>query len=789
MEVTPVDLHKPEENHEESSAPTETPAVGEASEDKSEVESVGVVDTELSVSKAASEAENDEEDDYEPYEPEVGVPEDPKTEEEPKAPEISDPQPELTEPEEEYTNTVEPDTEAETVSTPVAKETQHESEEDEYDPEAANDVEPAPRLPVETEPKPPSLPQVPVTKAALPPKPPTQKPLDAPPDLKEAYEAIMQSDVVKDPLFTQLSAEEQMKVIQRLLEEKNIKLPTNPAHDPDMNYDQVYSYNKPFKTIKDPIPLVPIGKYCRRPNITRAMSSAERNEYEKFLSKEAQITTRDMDSLPDNLRLFIGNLPANTITKEDLYRIFSQYGEIVQISIKAGYGFVQYRTDEACAESIKGETDVPLHNKYMRLATSNTKKNRSAALRGRERSGDDEAPAGKRRKGTDCQLLRNEETSDTLFEEAEAALKGANLTWTVADATGKDVQDEIREAAYLGVIGVVHVKHAVVDLQSFEETPDGGIKFDEYVDVDLETALGVLNKAKESRPKHEEHTREQPRETRETRDQRDGYRDDRRSERRGDRYRGSAYSSRDRGHDSYNNKGQNWQQDRDWRQSSRNQWQGPESRGYDSYRGNNQPYGGPQGYNQDFGQQRGYNQGYPPQNAGYGPPGSQGPPGPPGLPQIPQIPQGPPQGPPQGYPPQGYPPQGYPQGNFQGYPGGQSMPPMSQGPPPQGQPGYQGGFNGQKADPALLQTLQNLDPATMQNMISLLQQNKVGSPQMAQQQPGYGPQGHMPPANQVSSMLSSLQNNQNQNYNGNQQQQQPQGQSSALMDMLARLGK
>ncbi|SGZ48435.1 CIC11C00000004496 [Sungouiella intermedia] len=83
----------------------------------------------------------------------------------------------------------------------------------------------------------------------------------------------------------------------------------------------------------------------------------------------------------------------------------------------------------------------------------------------------------------------------------------------------------------------------------------------------------------------------------------------------------------------------------------------------------------------------------------------------------------------------------------------------------------------------------------MQNVISLLQQNKGPSPQMSQAQPNFSGYGQNPPppppsqnvAQPINSLLSSLQSNQN-NYNGNQQQP-GQNPSSALMDMLARLGK
>ncbi|ODV59044.1 Nab3 Rrm Ucuu complex, partial [Ascoidea rubescens DSM 1968] len=69
-------------------------------------------------------------------------------------------------------------------------------------------------------------------------------------------------------------------------------------------------------------------------------------------------------------RLFIGNLPVNSITKQNMWRIFKQYGDVIQISIKPGYGFCQFRTIEQCNSAIEGEKNVPLYGKIMHLEAS-----------------------------------------------------------------------------------------------------------------------------------------------------------------------------------------------------------------------------------------------------------------------------------------------------------------------------------------------------------------------------------------------------------------------------------
>ncbi|SGZ48433.1 CIC11C00000005453 [Sungouiella intermedia] len=660
MEVTPITLHGANSEASHDSPPHDSPELKNSAqvvvdltveEKEAEVSKSTKVEIEDATPGNDSEVTKDEEDDYQPF-----VPSEASQGEESTSAEASQHRSELADPADtQDTQDTQDSHEAADISelassskeqltqeTSAQNDESNSGDEDEYDPETARE-EGENNLPTLPPPPPPHpqedafsdshaarLPSISVKSIGLPPKPPTLQPQDSATKFKEAYEAIMQSDIVKDPLFTSMSQQEQMDTIQRLLQERNISLPlqSSPSIDPDMNFDQVYSYNKPFKNIKDPIPLVPVGKYCRRPNITRPMNPAERAAYEDFLATEARHSGwGQLDDLPENLRLFVGNLPANTITKEDLFRIFSQYGEVLQISIKAGYGFIQYRTAEACAESIKGETNVPLHNKYMRLAASKSQKNRATGSRGRERSGDEYSGEhdSKRRRTNDVQLLRNEETSQIYFSEVEDALRRGNVSYTTINTTIQSVSDEVREAAYLGVIGACVVKDSKIDLQTFEETPDGGIKFDEYVNVDIATVLEVVNKVKASKPLAPP--------SREF----NSY-DDRRSlNRRGDSYQGSAYSSRgDRSYGDSRGFGRNqtWQRgDREWSQPSRpprGQWSRNDGQGYNEppyHRQNHgNQYGGPLNYNQDYG--RGYNQGY---NGGYDlqmPPGPPGPPGP-----------------------------------------------------------------------------------------------------------------------------------------------------------------
>lgn len=643
-------------------------------------------------------------------------------------------------------------------------------------------------------------------KPALPPKPQLQpQPQQQSPDakLKEAYEAVMKSDLVQLPEFAAMSQEEQMKTIQRLLQEKNISMPQADAqpHDPDMNYDQVYSYNKPFKYLKDPIPLVPLNKFCRRPNITIPMTPEERKAYDDFLELEVQNPVWNTE-FPDNLRLFVGNLPANTITKEDLFRIFSQYGDLAEISIKGGYGFVQFRTAEACADCMKGEANVPLHNKIMRLDAS---RSRSNASRGRERSQGDDVPSAKRARtsNTDCQVFVTAMSTSALVDEVETVLKERGINFKVKDIGSAEVSDEVSESAYLGVVGACVIKESKLDLQIFEETEDGGIKFDEYVDIDPSVMTNIISSAKLKHAlkvlERREHDRRRPASSLRN--------DSRFNDRRDGRGRGPRHNDNGPyGH------GHNWQ--RGHAQSPRQWDSGLEYNSSGGY-GNQGAYQQPdyhQNHNQRFGHQQGPYQSYDPRgNQSYG----------------------------QGYGArddrsygQGFqgPNQGYGQPPIDGQGGWPQQSSYSQNYPNQG--GYNGGsFPGQQSpsqpNPALLQTLQNLDPAAMQNVVSLLQQ-KAPNPNAAFQS-GYGAQA--PPPNMALNQFNPVPSllppqPPYQPYNGSQQlqyynaappQQPPQPYnsaappqqpynstsqqhsysggpqqrptSSALMDMLTRLGK
>ncbi|KAI5956910.1 NAB3 [Candida jiufengensis] len=367
-----------------------------------------------------------------------------------------------------------------------------EEEDEEYDPEKDQ----------------PSLP-------SLPPKPPVIATSHAPPStftsnepkpsnetIYHAFELVIQEEINKNPNILQLGLDDQAQIFQSHIDSLGPSFPGS-----HWNYNQVYSYNKPFKNLKEPVALIPVNEFCRRPNITAPMTPEEEAEYEEFIVRENHyLNLQNWDEFPDKSRLFVGNLPANTISKQDLFRIFSKYGEVIQIAIKAGYGFTQFRTAEACLDCIKGEEGVPLHNKTLRLDASKPQKSRRSGNpdinnpnfsgRGRERHGDDEPPRKKWKGNYDCMVYVTGKSSVFFIRKVKKIFASSQITIDTEDVTQRNITDVLSEAAYSGVLGACVIKEQKVDLQTYETQPGGGIKFDEYADIEPEEAAEVMVKVK-----------------------------------------------------------------------------------------------------------------------------------------------------------------------------------------------------------------------------------------------------------------------------------------------------
>jgi RNA recognition motif-containing protein len=62
----------------------------------------------------------------------------------------------------------------------------------------------------------------------------------------------------------------------------------------------------------------------------------------------------------------LGNLPTEKVSKRDVFRRFSRYGKLAQISLKQAYGFVQFLSVDACSRAKEAEQDMPIKGRKMR---------------------------------------------------------------------------------------------------------------------------------------------------------------------------------------------------------------------------------------------------------------------------------------------------------------------------------------------------------------------------------------------------------------------------------------
>ncbi|GME79687.1 unnamed protein product [Ambrosiozyma monospora] len=199
------------------------------------------------------------------------------------------------------------------------------------------------------------------------------------PLFNEVIKHVITTGMLNNPDFINLPPKQKEKAV---LEEYN------KANNTDvkvrLNFAATTSYNKSSKrnnnnnnnnsnnTNTDQYQImIPINPFCLRPDLTARMSDEELASYRAYLKQEdSSLKSGKWDNYPIGSRLFVGNLPIGSMKKADLYRIFHPYGVVAQISLKQGFGFVQYETAEHCSRAIEGEKNVPLHGKFMHLEIS-----------------------------------------------------------------------------------------------------------------------------------------------------------------------------------------------------------------------------------------------------------------------------------------------------------------------------------------------------------------------------------------------------------------------------------
>lgn len=363
-------------------------------------------------------------------------------------------------------------------------------DDDEYDPETVFSAAPAPK-----------------PAHGLPPKPSIQAShdqgdLDVQRQLREAFEAIMQSEVVQNGSFKELSESEQMKVIFEQLASKKLKLLEGLSFDmlANMNINQIFSANKHGAAKQSS----PSNEDSRRLFLATPMTEDEEEEYQKFRVQLREYADTHSHP-PGTIRLFVGNLSPQA-TEKDLYRVFSRYGQLHEISIRTSYAFVFFADATDCDRAIQTENNVPFFGRSWRLNASNVQnqKNVASENRGRERTIETDTLVNVKRKKQDgpvkCQIFVTNESSARITDDIKRVFSNNDITFQVEDAGDEDLADLISEVAYSGVLSACVVKESSVNLQMFEKTEDDDIKFDEYADITPQLASELLYNAKSEKP-------------------------------------------------------------------------------------------------------------------------------------------------------------------------------------------------------------------------------------------------------------------------------------------------
>ncbi|GMG17479.1 unnamed protein product [[Candida] boidinii] len=332
------------------------------------------------------------------------------------------------------------------------------------------------------------------------------------------------SSLLTDPEFDSLTPSEKS---QKVVEEYNKAHNTNLKLK--LNFAATTSYNKKFLKQNDtPVKLIPLNPFCLRPDITVPMTEKEEKLYSEYKESENYILeTGRWDEFPIGSRLFIGNLAVNTLNPDDVYRVFSAYGVVKQVNLKQGFGFVQFDKAESCSRAIQGEKNVPLHNKIMHLEVSkyHTQKAIENQKKASSRDGDDKGRGREReasptrdnnnsnkrsersplraKNETDSKLIVTNDCSRFFFKDILSRLKKDGIVYEIEElncSVDQVPSESITNAAYNGIVSVLLTcGNDHLNVMAYESTPDGGIKFEEYSDISLDEAINISLTAKAKR--------------------------------------------------------------------------------------------------------------------------------------------------------------------------------------------------------------------------------------------------------------------------------------------------
>ncbi|AOA63962.1 hypothetical protein PP7435_CHR3-1030 [Komagataella phaffii CBS 7435] len=324
---------------------------------------------------------------------------------------------------------------------------------------------------------------------------------------------FMNSPLVSDRNFQNLQPADKEAALLKAFNESN-----NKSYTISINFGATTSFNNPqSRTNNAEFPLIPINVYCQRPDLVGQMSFDELRDYSQFVAQESTfLKSGKWDNFPIGSRLFIGNLPVSTVNKQDVFRIYHAYGNVKQINIKQGYGFVQFDSAESCSDAIKGETNVPLHGKMLHLEISKAQIQKALEQQGRKPV-TAQASSRRSRSRSPPDYRDNSPPVDNNVPEVKVfATSVSNAAFNRAiikslqkhsfnyelDNKYPHVSDDlVNDAAYNGTSGVIVTNNNnTVNLKVFQKSPDGGIKFEEYARINVDEAVNILLSNHTTRP-------------------------------------------------------------------------------------------------------------------------------------------------------------------------------------------------------------------------------------------------------------------------------------------------
>lgn len=332
--------------------------------------------------------------------------------------------------------------------------------------------------------------------------------------LQRQAQFIMDSNMLNVPEFQEATSENKITALVNMLNsnpETAMPMPVEvQAHGQPQAAPQ-QAYENP-------------SRGSSRPDLDGPMSPIERERYAQYLHGENKIT--EMHDIPPKSRLFIGNLPLKNVSKEDLFRIFSPYGHILQINIKNAFGFIQYNNPQSVRNAIQSESQEQNFGKklILEISSSNARPQYDHGDHGTNSSStfissskrpfqheendaadmynDNQGYKKSKRRVPAC-VIYVKRTADRNYanEVFNHFRRGTELdTDMIFLKPRMELRRMINEVAHDGAWGVILVnKTRNVDIQTFYKGPQGETKFDEYVSISADDAVAIFNNLKPSR--------------------------------------------------------------------------------------------------------------------------------------------------------------------------------------------------------------------------------------------------------------------------------------------------